>query len=45
MDIAGLVTVIGQLGFAVAAWRLATALKLKVEDHEVRIVKLEVKAE
>jgi hypothetical protein len=41
MDIAGLATLIGQLGFAVAAWRLATQLKGRVDNHEVRLVKLE----
>ena len=41
MDLAALVTVITQLGFAVAAWKLANALKLRVDDHEVRIGVLE----
>ena len=44
MDIAALVTVLAQLTLAASAWRLANALKLKVEDHERRIVVLEVKA-
>lgn len=39
MDIAGLVTALGQLGFAVAAWRLATALKGRVDNHELRLQK------
>ncbi len=41
MDIATLVTVLTQLGMAGAAWRLANALKLRVDDHETRIKKLE----
>lgn len=41
MDIATLVTVLSQLGLAAAAYKLANALKTRVEDHEVRIVKLE----
>lgn len=41
MDLAALITLIGQLGFAAAAWRMASALKVRVDDHEVRIVKLE----
>ncbi len=41
MDIAQLVMVISQLGFGAAAWRLATTLKTKVDDHETRIVHLE----
>lgn len=41
MDIAGLATLIGQLGFAYAAWKLANALKIRVDNHEVRLVKLE----
>lgn len=41
MDIAQLITVITHLGFSVAAWRLATALKVRVDNHEVRIVTLE----
>ena len=28
---------LGQLGFAVAAWRVASALKGRVDNHEVRI--------
>lgn len=43
MDIATLVTVLTQLGMATAAWRLATALRVRVENHEVRIVDLERK--
>lgn len=42
MDIASLVTAIGHLGFALAAWRLAVALRVRVDDHEVRITKLEL---
>lgn len=41
MDVAGLVTALGQLGFALAAWRLATALNKRVDNHEVRITVLE----
>lgn len=41
MDIAGLVTILTQLGFAFAAWRLASALKVRVEDHEVRLAVVE----
>jgi hypothetical protein len=41
VDVAAIVTVVAQLGLAGAAWRLATALKLRVDDHETRIVKLE----
>lgn len=41
MDITNFITLVGQLGFAAAAWRLATALKIRVDDHEVRIEKLE----
>ena len=37
ITVAGLVTLIGQLGFAAAAWRMATALRDRVENHEVRI--------
>jgi hypothetical protein len=43
MDIATLVTVLTQLGMAAAAWRLANALKVKVDDHEERIGVLEAK--
>lgn len=42
MDIAGLVTVLAQLGFAVAALRLANSLKVRVDNHEIRLIKLEV---
>lgn len=41
MDFAGLMTVLTQLGVAAAAWRLANALKVRVDDHEQRIVVLE----
>lgn len=41
MDTAGLVTLIGQLGFALAAYRLAKALKVRVDNHESRIGVLE----
>lgn len=41
MDAATLVTVLTQLGLAAAAWRLANALKVKVDDHETRIGVLE----
>lgn len=48
MDTAGLVTLVGQLGFAAAAYRLSKQLakrvekhELKLDDHDVRIKKLE----
>jgi hypothetical protein len=41
MDVAALITAITQLGMAAAAWRLANALKGRVDDHETRIGKLE----
>ncbi len=41
MDIAALVTVLCQLGMAAGAWRLANALKGRVDDHETRIIRLE----
>jgi hypothetical protein len=37
VDAASLVTLLGQFGVAVAAWRLANALKLRVDDHETRV--------
>lgn len=43
MDIAALVTVLTQLSLAGAAWRLANALKARVDDHEARIGVLEAK--
>lgn len=44
MDLASLVTALTQLGMAAAAWKLANALKIRVDDHEKRIVVLEKKA-
>ncbi len=41
MDIAQLIAVITQLGLAAGAFRLATALKLRVDDHEKRISSVE----
>lgn len=41
MDLAAIITLVGQLGFAAAAWRLASALKVRVDDHEIRIGALE----
>jgi hypothetical protein len=41
MDVAQLVTVLTQLGLATAAWRLASALKVRVDNHETRLVVLE----
>ena len=41
MDVAALVTMLTQLSLAAAAWRLASALKVRVDDHEVRIGVLE----
>ena len=43
MTTAALITVLAQLGMGAGAWRLANALKTKVEDHEIRIVKLEAR--
>ncbi len=36
-----LAAAIGQLGVAIAAFKLASALKSRVDNHEVRLVKLE----
>lgn len=44
MDMATLATVLTQLGLAAAAWRLANQLKLRVDNHETRIVVLEKRA-
>lgn len=41
MDVAGLVTLLGQLGFAFAAWRLASQLKVTVEGHDKRLTVIE----
>lgn len=41
MDIVTLVTVLVQLGWAAAAWRLASRLATRVDNHETRIVTLE----
>ncbi len=41
MDLAAIATLLVQLGLAASAWKLANALKLRVDDHEVRLVKLE----
>ncbi len=41
IDLASLITLLGQLGVAIAAMRLANALKLRVDDHEIRIHRLE----
>ncbi len=41
MDIAALVTVLCQLGMAAGAWRLANALKVRVDNHEQRLVVIE----
>lgn len=41
MDIAQLVTILSQLSLAAAAYRLATQLKSRVDDHEKRIGVLE----
>lgn len=40
--IATLITALTQMGLAAAAWRLATALKIKVDNHEDRLVRLEL---
>lgn len=39
-----LAAAIGQLGVAIAAFKLASALKIRVDVHEVRIGVLEQKA-
>lgn len=39
-----LAAAVGQLGIAAAAFKMAQALKGKVDNHEVRIVKLEDRA-
>lgn len=39
--IATLVGAVTQLALGAAAWRLASALKLRVDDHEQRIEQLE----
>ena len=41
MDLAQLVAILSQLAFVAAAWRLASALKVRVDDHETRIGVLE----
>lgn len=48
MDAASIATLVGQLGFAVAAWRLATKVAARqdadakrIDGHEVRITVLE----
>ncbi len=41
MDASALFTALVQIGLGAAAWRLANALKFRVDDHEKRIVKLE----
>jgi len=38
-----LAAAVGQLGIAVAAFKMAAALKGRVDNHEVRIVRLEEK--
>ncbi len=40
-DIMALVSLVVEIGLGLAAYRLATALKGRVDDHETRIVKLE----
>lgn len=40
-SLAPVAVTVSQLGFAVAAFKLAKALKVRVEDHEVRIRVLE----
>lgn len=40
-SLASVAPVLAQLGFAAAAWRLASALKIRVDDHEVRIKVIE----
>ncbi len=39
--VALLVTAISQIGMGAGAWRLANALKGRVDNHEIRIGKLE----
>lgn len=41
IDIGTLISVLVQLGLAASAYRLANALKIRVDDHETRIIKLE----
>ncbi len=37
MDTAQMLGVLVQFGLGLAAWRLANALKFRVDDHEVRV--------
>lgn len=41
MDTAAWATIITQLGMAAGAWKLANALKVRVDNHEERIGVLE----
>lgn len=41
MNWMAIATLTGQLGFALAAFNMARALKVRVEDHEIRIRVLE----
>lgn len=43
MDWAQLISVLAQIGFGAGAWRLAAALKGRVDNHEVRITHHEVR--
>lgn len=41
MTLTALIGVLAQLGMGAGAWKLANALRLRVDDHEKRIGKLE----
>jgi hypothetical protein len=41
MDLAAVVTVLTNIGLGAAAWRLANALRVRVDDHEKRLGVLE----
>lgn len=43
LSLAQLITVLSQIALGAAAYRLARQLGKRVEDHEVRISKLEAK--
>ncbi len=41
MDFAQFIAIMSQLAFGAAAWRLANALKGRVDNHETSIIGLE----
>lgn len=41
MDITALITVLTNIGLGAAAWRLANALRVRVDNHESRLGVLE----